>query len=110
GVAPHYTEEVTNTPIGKIGSRGGRGSSFIAPNGEDRDELFEDALRLIVQNNTASASFLQRKLSIGYARAARVLDELYQAGAIGAADGAKPRDILISDVTSFLSPPATPVE
>ncbi len=104
GVAPHYTEEVTNTPIGKIGGRGGRGSSFIAPNGEDRDELFEDALRLIVQHNTASASFLQRKLSIGYARAARVLDELYGAGAIGPADGAKPRDIMVSDVTSFLNP------
>lgn len=110
GVAPHYTEEVTNTPVGKIGGRGGRGSSFIAPNGENRDELFEDALRLIVQHNTASASFLQRKLSIGYARAARVLDELYGAGAIGPADGAKPRDIMVSDVTSFLSPQSVPTE
>ncbi|TSC85730.1 MAG: DNA segregation ATPase FtsK/SpoIIIE, S-DNA-T family [Microgenomates group bacterium Gr01-1014_16] len=102
GVAPHYTDEITSMPIGGRKSSG-RGSTFIAPNGEDRDPLFEDAFRIIVQNQNASASFLQRKLSIGYARAARVLDELQQAGIIGPVDGAKPRDILVTDVNSFLS-------
>ncbi|KKU29201.1 MAG: cell division FtsK/SpoIIIE [Candidatus Amesbacteria bacterium GW2011_GWA2_47_11b] len=95
GVAPHYTEEVTSMPVG-IKGRGG--SSFISPNGEDRDPLFEDAVRLILSANNASASFLQRKLSIGYARAARILDELQQAGIIGPADGAKPREILIRSI------------
>ncbi len=95
GVAPHYTEEITTMPVG---SRGRGGSSFIAPNGEDRDPLFEDAVRLILSANNASASFLQRKLSIGYARAARILDELQQAGIIGGADGAKPREILIKSL------------
>ena len=92
GVAPHYTEEVTSMPVG-IKGRGG--SSFIAPNGEDRDQLFEEAVRLILSANNASASFLQRKLSVGYARAARLLDELQSAGIVGGADGAKPREILI---------------
>ncbi len=95
GVAPHYTEEVTTMPVG---SKGRGGSSFISPNGEDRDQLFEDAVRLILSANNASASFLQRKLSIGYARAARILDELQQAGIIGQADGAKPREILIKSL------------
>ncbi len=102
GVAPHYTEEVLTQPVGK---KGGKGAAFISPNGEERDALFADALRLIVQNNTASASYLQRKLSVGYARAAKILDELEAAGAIGSSNGSKPRDILITDVESFLSPP-----
>ena len=90
---------------GSIGRRGGRGYVVTDSGGENRDSLFEEALRLIVQHNNASASFLQRKLSIGYARAARVLDELQQAGIVGPADGAKPRNILITDVNAFLNPP-----
>lgn len=101
GVAPHYTEEVTSMPIGR--GKGAKGAAFIAPNGEERDPLFADALRIIVQHQNASASFLQRKLSIGYARAARILDELHQAGIIGPADGAKPRDILVSNVDEYLN-------
>lgn len=105
GVQPQYTEEVTTMPVG----RGkGKGSTFIAPNGEDRDQLFEDAIRLITQFNNASASFLQRKLSVGYARAARILDELQQAGIVGAADGSKPRDILIRSAEEYLAKPQEP--
>lgn len=92
GVQPNYTEEVTTMPVTLKNGRGG--SSFIAPNGEPRDNLFEEAMRIIVQNDKASASLLQRKLSIGYARAARILDELEQAGIVGQADGSKPRDVL----------------
>jgi S-DNA-T family DNA segregation ATPase FtsK/SpoIIIE len=97
GVAPNYTEEITTMPTG-IGRRGGKGSSFISPSGEERDQLFEEALRMILQHENASASFLQRKLSVGYARAARILDELQQAGFIGPSDGSKPREILIRDM------------
>ncbi len=96
GVAPQYTEDISR--MSSSTGKNNRGSAFISPNGEDRDPLFEDAFKLIVQNDNASASFLQRKLSIGYARAARILDELQQAGVIGPADGAKPRDILIREL------------
>jgi len=107
GITPHYTEEVTSQAV-NIRSRGySRGSSPPASAGGDRDPLFTDAFKLIAQHRQASASFLQRKLSIGYARAARILDELYQAGIIGAGEGAKPRDILITDVEGFLSSPAS---
>lgn len=102
GVQPHYTEEVTTQPV----NIRGKGSKVISINNSDgageHDPLFEEAFRLIVQNDNASASFLQRKMSVGYARAARILDELQQAGIIGPADGAKPRDILVRE----LPPPA----
>lgn len=103
GVAPQYTEEVTNMPYMARNNRGRTATYVLDGQAGPRDPLFADALRVIVSNNAASASFLQRKLSIGYARAARILDELHQAGAIGPSKGANPRDILISDLEGFLS-------
>ncbi len=66
------------------------------------DELFPDAVRTVVNANKASSSFLQRKLRIGYNRAARILDELHAAKIVGPQKGSKPRDVLISDADSFL--------
>ena len=60
------------------------------------DELFITAKDLIIKQQKASASYLQRRLKIGYARAARLLDMLEDSGVVGPADGAKPRDIYIS--------------
>lgn len=68
-----------------------------------KDELFQEAVRIIVQHNTASASFLQRRLGIGFARAGRLLDQLEEAGAVGRAEGSKPRDVLIRDPDEFLA-------
>lgn len=64
---------------------------------DDQDPLFEDAKKVIVEAGKASASFLQRRFKVGYARAARILDELEAAGVIGPADGAKPREILVTE-------------
>jgi S-DNA-T family DNA segregation ATPase FtsK/SpoIIIE len=62
----------------------------------DEDELLSEARDLIIKSGKASASMLQRRLSLGYARAARILDELEEAGIIGPSNGAKPREILIT--------------
>jgi DNA segregation ATPase FtsK/SpoIIIE, S-DNA-T family len=62
----------------------------------DEDELMAQARELIIKSGKASASMLQRRLSVGYARAARLLDELEEAGIIGPSNGAKPREILIT--------------
>jgi DNA segregation ATPase FtsK/SpoIIIE-like protein len=59
-----------------------------------RDELYYDALKIVVEMGRASTSVLQRRLSIGYARAAKILDHLEHEGFIGVADGAKPRKVL----------------
>ncbi|HDL19245.1 MAG TPA: DNA translocase FtsK [Bacteroidetes bacterium] len=62
-----------------------------------RDPLFYEALKLIVRHQQGSISLLQRRLRIGYARAARIVDELEQAGFVGAFDGSKARNVLISE-------------
>ncbi|NLB08726.1 MAG: DNA translocase FtsK, partial [Clostridiales bacterium] len=64
--------------------------------GEEQDELFDDALRLVVETGYASISLLQRRLTIGYPRAARLVDRLHDCGYIGPFDGSKPRKVLIS--------------
>jgi len=61
----------------------------------ERDELFEEAVRVVLEAGQASASMLQRRLKIGYARAARLLDQMEQEGIVGPASGSKPRKILI---------------
>lgn len=63
--------------------------------GEDRDPLFNQAKMLILQTGNASTTFLQRKLKVGYARAASLIDQLEEAGILGPSEGAKPRQILI---------------
>ncbi len=93
-----YTEEVTTQPLPLKGSKG------VSSAGADgRDGQLEDAIRLVCQFNTASASFLQRKMSIGYARAARILDQLEEMEIVSAAEGAKPRDVLVRNAEEFLS-------
>ncbi|MCI0706947.1 MAG: DNA translocase FtsK 4TM domain-containing protein [Ignavibacteriae bacterium] len=63
--------------------------------GDDRDELFEEAARIIVRHQQGSVSLLQRRLKIGYSRAARLVDELEAAGVVGQFDGSKAREVLI---------------
>ncbi|GBE16904.1 DNA translocase SpoIIIE [bacterium BMS3Abin15] len=56
--------------------------------------LYEEAKKLVIETDKASASLLQRRLRVGYARAARLIDILEENGVVGPADGAKPREIL----------------
>ena len=67
----------------------------------DRDALFEDAARIIVQHQQGSASLLQRKLKLGYNRAGRIVDQLEAAGIIGPFEGSKARQVLITDEMSL---------
>ncbi|MFB3133552.1 MAG: DNA translocase FtsK, partial [Rhodothermales bacterium] len=61
------------------------------------DDLFEEAARIIVRNQQGSVSLLQRKLSVGYTRAARIVDQLEEAGVVGAFIGSKAREVLVAD-------------
>lgn len=84
----HYTEEITEQPVvinGGIGNNGAAG---------DNDPFFNQAVDIIAQFDKASASLLQRRLKVGYARAARILDELENAGYVGPAEGSKPREVI----------------
>jgi S-DNA-T family DNA segregation ATPase FtsK/SpoIIIE len=68
---------------------GGGGESFLG----DNDPLFDDVKKIVLETKKASASFLQRRLRIGYSRAARLIDMLEEQGMVGPADGAKPREV-----------------
>jgi S-DNA-T family DNA segregation ATPase FtsK/SpoIIIE len=61
----------------------------------DRDKLFREAAEVVVQNQQGSTSLLQRRLKVGYGRAARIIDQLHNAGVLGPPDGSKPRDVLV---------------
>lgn len=84
----------------------GENDSEIGNNFGDRDPLFEEIARLIVTSNTASTSSLQRRYSIGYNRAGKIMDQLEAAGIVGPAHGGKPRSVLVDAVTleSILKP------
>ena len=88
---PDYDEQILAQPT--------KNSSDL---GAPDDEMFIDAADCVVRAGKASASLLQRRLRIGYARAARLLDLLEERGIIGPADGARPRDVLISDISEIL--------
>ncbi|MDQ6718184.1 MAG: DNA translocase FtsK [Gemmatimonadota bacterium] len=60
----------------------------------DRDKLFREAAEIVIQHQQGSTSLLQRRLKVGYGRAARIIDQLHAAGILGPPDGSKPRDVL----------------
>jgi S-DNA-T family DNA segregation ATPase FtsK/SpoIIIE len=72
----------------------GDGDHLVADDGE-KDELYDKAVETVLQSGQASASHLQRRLKLGYARAARIIDQMEGEGIIGPSEGAKPREILV---------------
>ncbi|PIT92546.1 MAG: hypothetical protein COU08_01875 [Candidatus Harrisonbacteria bacterium CG10_big_fil_rev_8_21_14_0_10_42_17] len=82
---------------GELGEENGEKADLfeLQTNDDEKDELYEEAIGVIREAQRASASLLQRRLKIGYARAARILDIMESEGLIGPGEGAKPRDVLI---------------
>ena len=70
--------------------------SNINEDGEEQDERFEDGVEAILEVGQASVSMLQRRLKLGYSRAARIVDEMEQRGIVGPFEGSKPRQLLIT--------------
>lgn len=77
----------------------GDGDSEIGNNFGDKDPLFDEIARLVVNSNTASTSSLQRRYSIGYNRAGKIMDQLEAAGIVGPSHGGKPRSVLVDPIT-----------
>ena len=76
----------------------GKGGVVMDFGSNGSDDMFKDAVQVVVQMRKASTSLLQRKLRIGYSRAARIIEEMEEQGIIGPADGSRPREVLISSV------------
>lgn len=91
---PQYDEEIIAQPV-QLHSRGGLVMDY---DGGGDDDMYKDAVRCVVESGKASASLLQRRLRVGYARAARLIETMEEQGIIGPADGARPRDVLISSI------------
>jgi S-DNA-T family DNA segregation ATPase FtsK/SpoIIIE len=81
---PEFDEEILK----------GQQKSALAQ-GQEKDELYDEAVRIIMESNQASVSILQRRLRLGYTRAARIIDTMEQEGLVGPFEGSKPRKILI---------------
>jgi S-DNA-T family DNA segregation ATPase FtsK/SpoIIIE len=80
---PQYNEEILKEPETKV-----EVDDF-------QDELYEEAVRVIITSGQASVSNLQRRLRLGYGRAARMIDRMQSEGIVGPADGSRPREILV---------------
>jgi len=87
GEAPEYDEDIFTAKIEE--------EEGVKDDMENEDPMYDEAREVVIQAGKASASYLQRRLRVGYARAARLLDIMEARGIIGPADGAKPRDILV---------------
>jgi S-DNA-T family DNA segregation ATPase FtsK/SpoIIIE len=90
---PNYNDEVISQPV-----QIGKGGVVASMDGDDDDDMMKDAVSVVVQTGKASTSLLQRKLRIGYGRASRLIDIMEEQGIVGPADGAKPRQVLVSSV------------
>ena len=88
-----YQEHFLQAPRDDNDSAGG-GSNGSGSDGDEHDELYQDAVRIVLEYGKASTSLLQRRLRIGYGRAAHLIDLMERDGIVGAADGPKPRELL----------------
>jgi len=87
---PDYVEEMMKVP-----KRGQGGAKF------HKDEIYEEAVKLVVENKQASVSLLQRKLGVGYTKAARLIDMMEDEGIVGPYQGSKPREVLVENTSQL---------
>lgn len=92
---PQYDDEVVSQPV----QLNGKGGIVVDHGGQDADDdLWRDAVQVVIEGRKASTSLLQRRLRVGYARAARLIESMEEQGIVGPADGARPREVLISSM------------
>lgn len=90
---PQYDDEVVSQPV-QLNGRGG-----VVAEIDDTDEpIYKDAVRVVIEGRKASTSLLQRRLRIGYSKAARLIEAMEEQGIVGAANGAKGREVLVSSM------------
>ncbi|MDB5170751.1 MAG: cell division FtsK/SpoIIIE, partial [Candidatus Saccharibacteria bacterium] len=93
--AADYDNEVVAQPV-QLNGKGGVVADYGANDADD--DMFKDAVKVVIENHKASTSLLQRRLRIGYGRAARLIEQMEEQGIIGQADGSRPREVLVSSL------------
>lgn len=94
--APNYNDEVVSQPVQLGNAHGGVVADYGA--NEADDDMWRDAVGVVVEGGKASTSLLQRRLRIGYGRAARLIETMEEQGIVGSSDGNRPREVLVSSV------------
>ena len=89
---PQYNDEVISQQV----QPGAMGGVVMSGGSSSTDETFETAVKLVIEARKASTSYLQRRLGIGYGRAAKLIDEMEDRGIVGPPNGSKPRQVLVS--------------
>lgn len=92
---PQYDDEVVSQPV-QLNGKGGVVADYGA--NEADDDMWRDAVQVVIDGKKASTSLLQRRLRVGYARAARIIESMEEQGIVGPADGARPREVLVSSI------------
>ena len=105
GWQPDYLDDVTSKYRVLAGRKGSSQLDMAGGEATERDQLFPEVVKMFSQYDQASSSMIQRRLSVGYARAARILDQLYAAGIVGPANGSKPREVNKEAIAQFLANP-----
>lgn len=95
GQKPQYEDEITTKY--KVAAAGEK-----VANDDERDDLFIDVAKFLTQEGKGSSSMIQRRYSVGYNRAARILDQLYASGLVGPQEGSKPREVYTAKVMEYL--------
>jgi S-DNA-T family DNA segregation ATPase FtsK/SpoIIIE len=93
--APQYDDEVVSQPV-QLNGKGGVVADYGANDADD--DMWKDAVRVVIEGKKASTSLLQRRLRIGYGRAARLIETMEEQGIVGAAEGSRPREVLVSSL------------
>jgi S-DNA-T family DNA segregation ATPase FtsK/SpoIIIE len=101
--APQYDDEVVSQPV-QLNGKGGIVADYGA--NEADDDMWQDAVRVVIEGRKASTSLLQRRLRVGYARAARIIETMEEQGIVGPADGARPREVLVGSMDEVFGGPA----
>lgn len=102
---PQYNDEVTSQPV-QLNGRGGIVADYGA--NDANDDMWQDAVRVVIEGRKASTSLLQRRLRVGYARAARLIETMEEQGIVGPADGARPREVLVRSMDEVFGNPTVP--
>jgi S-DNA-T family DNA segregation ATPase FtsK/SpoIIIE len=90
---PQYNDEVVSQQV-QLNGKGG----IVPDTSEVDDDMWRDAVRVVIEGKKASTSLLQRRLRIGYGRAARLIEQMEEQGIVGSADGNRPRDVLVTSL------------
>ena len=102
---PTYDEDVISQPV-HIGGKHVSGGEVIG-SAEADDTLWKDAVQVVIDNKKASTSLLQRRLRIGYGRAARLIETMEEQGIVGMAEGSRPREVLVTTMDEVFGHPET---